>query len=162
MEATIQSNQIGLDKEEARPNPDLASLPQERHVWRMPEFPPIPQVQIQNLVQSSQGRGVGNMPKPLAGGQEFLLTHQELSGSGEDHRYFKRVAPIVLQIHQKYKELVNEPSLLSIDQKKELEMTPSLEKEGPVASTSSTQLHKCPKPRPRDLKRSRKVPRAIM
>ncbi|MBW0589943.1 hypothetical protein O181_129658 [Austropuccinia psidii MF-1] len=78
------------------------------------------------------------MPKPLAGGQEFLLTHQELSGSGEDHRSFKRVAPIVLQRqHQKDKELVEEPSLLSIDQKKELEMTPALEKEGPVASKSS-------------------------
>ncbi|MBW0587238.1 hypothetical protein O181_126953, partial [Austropuccinia psidii MF-1] len=31
MEATIQSNQMDVDKEEARPGPDLASLPQERH-----------------------------------------------------------------------------------------------------------------------------------
>ncbi|MBW0513126.1 hypothetical protein O181_052841 [Austropuccinia psidii MF-1] len=62
-------------------------------------------VPIQKLVQRSKRRGVGNMPKPLEGGHELLLTHQELFG------------------------------LLSIYQKKELEITPALE-EGPVASTS--------------------------
>ncbi|MBW0538933.1 hypothetical protein O181_078648 [Austropuccinia psidii MF-1] len=35
MEATIQSNQMDVDKEEARPNPEVPSLPQERHIWRM-------------------------------------------------------------------------------------------------------------------------------
>ncbi|MBW0461873.1 hypothetical protein O181_001588 [Austropuccinia psidii MF-1] len=54
-------------------------------------------VPIQKLVQNSKGRGVGNMPKPLEGGHELLLTHQELSGSGEDHRTLRRVEPIVLQ-----------------------------------------------------------------
>ncbi|MBW0515306.1 hypothetical protein O181_055021 [Austropuccinia psidii MF-1] len=43
MEATIQSNQMDLEKEEARPGPDLESPPQERHVWRILGFPPIPQ-----------------------------------------------------------------------------------------------------------------------
>ncbi|MBW0465409.1 hypothetical protein O181_005124 [Austropuccinia psidii MF-1] len=41
---------------------------------------------VQKLVHRSQGGRVGNMPKPLAGGYEILLTHQEISGSGEDHR----------------------------------------------------------------------------
>ncbi|MBW0562180.1 hypothetical protein O181_101895 [Austropuccinia psidii MF-1] len=64
---------------------------------------------IQILVQSSQRREVGNMPKPLAGGHEVLLTHQELSGSGEDHRKFRRLEPIFLQRQgQKDKELVEE------------------------------------------------------
>ncbi|MBW0509749.1 hypothetical protein O181_049464 [Austropuccinia psidii MF-1] len=54
-------------------------------------------VPIQKLVQSSKRRGVGNMPKPFAGGHRLLLTHQELSGSGEDHRTLRRVEPIVLQ-----------------------------------------------------------------
>ncbi|MBW0564795.1 hypothetical protein O181_104510 [Austropuccinia psidii MF-1] len=50
------------------------------------------------------------MPKPLAGGHELLLTHQELSESGEDHRALRRVEPIVLQRQgQKDKELVEEP-----------------------------------------------------
>ncbi|MBW0563026.1 hypothetical protein O181_102741 [Austropuccinia psidii MF-1] len=82
MEATIHSNQMDVDKEEARPNPEVSDLPQERHIWRMTELPPFP--------KSSQRREVGNMPKPLAGGHELLLTHQELSGSGEDHRALRR------------------------------------------------------------------------
>ncbi|MBW0470797.1 hypothetical protein O181_010512 [Austropuccinia psidii MF-1] len=65
---------------------------------------------IQKSVESSQRRGVGNMPEPLAGGHELLLTHQELSGSGEDQRNVRRLEPIVLQIqNQKDKELVEEP-----------------------------------------------------
>ncbi|MBW0566051.1 hypothetical protein O181_105766 [Austropuccinia psidii MF-1] len=66
---------------------------------------------IQKLVQSSQRRGVGNIPKPLAGGHEFLLTHQELSGSGEGHIALRRLKPIVLQRKsQKDKEPVEEPN----------------------------------------------------
>ncbi|MBW0461533.1 hypothetical protein O181_001248 [Austropuccinia psidii MF-1] len=62
---------------------------------------------IEESVQSSQRGGVGNIPKPLAGGHESLLTHQELSGSGEDHRSLRRLHPILLQRKcQKYKELV--------------------------------------------------------
>ncbi|MBW0522613.1 hypothetical protein O181_062328 [Austropuccinia psidii MF-1] len=65
---------------------------------------------IQKLVQSSQRRGVGNIPKPLAGGHELLLTHQELSGSREDHRTLRRLEPILLKGQsQKDKELVEEP-----------------------------------------------------
>ncbi|MBW0577627.1 hypothetical protein O181_117342 [Austropuccinia psidii MF-1] len=65
---------------------------------------------VQKLVHSSQRRGVGNMPKPLAGGHELLLTHQELSGSGEDHRTLRRLDPIFFQRQgQKDKELVEEP-----------------------------------------------------
>ncbi|MBW0588774.1 hypothetical protein O181_128489 [Austropuccinia psidii MF-1] len=64
-------------------------------------------MRIEKLVQSSQrGRG-GNTPKPLAGRHELLLTHQELSRSGEDHQTLRRMEPIVLQRHgQKVKELV--------------------------------------------------------
>ncbi|MBW0501517.1 hypothetical protein O181_041232 [Austropuccinia psidii MF-1] len=50
------------------------------------------------------------MPKPLAGGHEILLRHQELSWSGEDHRTLGRVEPTILQTQgQKYKELDEEP-----------------------------------------------------
>ncbi|MBW0571404.1 hypothetical protein O181_111119, partial [Austropuccinia psidii MF-1] len=126
MEAGIQSNQMDVDKEEARPNPEVSNLPQERHILRMPKFPPLPQglagplssginrnlsMPIQKLVQSSQRRGVENMPKPLAGGHELLLTQEELSGSGEDHRTLRTLEPIFLQKSQKDKELVEEPEL---------------------------------------------------
>ncbi|MBW0508561.1 hypothetical protein O181_048276 [Austropuccinia psidii MF-1] len=115
---------MDVDKEEERPNPEVSNIPQERHIWRMPELPPIPKglnhlqvgrnrnlsMSIQKLVQSSQRRGVGNMTKPLAGGPELLLTHQELSGSREDHRTLRRLEPIVVQgKSQKDKELVEEP-----------------------------------------------------
>ncbi|MBW0513827.1 hypothetical protein O181_053542 [Austropuccinia psidii MF-1] len=68
-------------------------------------------VPIQKLAQRSKRRGVGNMPKPLGGGPDLLLTHKEPSGSGEDHRTIRRVEPIVLQRQvQKDKELVEEPN----------------------------------------------------
>ncbi|MBW0561516.1 hypothetical protein O181_101231 [Austropuccinia psidii MF-1] len=66
-------------------------------------------VPIQKLVKSSKRRGVGNMPKPFAGGHELLHIHQELSWSGEDHRNLRRVAPISLQRQcQEDTELVEE------------------------------------------------------
>ncbi|MBW0560100.1 hypothetical protein O181_099815 [Austropuccinia psidii MF-1] len=50
------------------------------------------------------------MPKPFEGGHEHLLTHQELSRSGEDHRTLRRVEPTVLQRQgQKDQEFVEEP-----------------------------------------------------
>ncbi|MBW0496991.1 hypothetical protein O181_036706 [Austropuccinia psidii MF-1] len=46
-------------------------------------------------------------------------------------------------------------SLLSRDQKKELEMTPDLEKEGPVASTSSKPAPEVSKDKPKGLQKQR-------
>ncbi|MBW0553962.1 hypothetical protein O181_093677 [Austropuccinia psidii MF-1] len=58
-------------------------------------------IPIQNLVQSSQRRGVGNIPKPLERVHELLLTHQELSWSEEDHRTLRRLEPIVFHRQSK-------------------------------------------------------------
>ncbi|MBW0554241.1 hypothetical protein O181_093956 [Austropuccinia psidii MF-1] len=64
-------------------------------------------IPIQELVQSSKREGVGNMAKPLTGGHELLLTHQDLSESGEYHRTLRRLDPIVFQRQgQKDEELV--------------------------------------------------------
>ncbi|MBW0577811.1 hypothetical protein O181_117526 [Austropuccinia psidii MF-1] len=50
------------------------------------------------------------MPKPLERGHELLLPHQELFGSGKDHRTLWRLESIVLQRQsQKDKKLVEEP-----------------------------------------------------
>ncbi|MBW0485938.1 hypothetical protein O181_025653 [Austropuccinia psidii MF-1] len=87
-------------------------------------------VPVTNLVQKSQRERVQNIPKHFEGGYELLLTHQELSGSSEDHRALRRMNPIFLQ---------------GQEQKKELEMTPAYEKEGPVASTSSKPAPELPK-----------------
>ncbi|MBW0548352.1 hypothetical protein O181_088067 [Austropuccinia psidii MF-1] len=68
-------------------------------------------VPVKKLVQRSQGRGVGNISKPLSGGYELLVSHQKLSGSGEDHRTLRRMVSIVLQRQgQKDKELVERKS----------------------------------------------------
>ncbi|MBW0507870.1 hypothetical protein O181_047585 [Austropuccinia psidii MF-1] len=95
---------------------DMNSEPELIHD-NISEFEPFSSVSDRNismprqkLVQSSQRRGVGNMPKPLAWGHELLLAHQELSGSGEDHRTLRRLKPTVSQRQgQKDKELVEEP-----------------------------------------------------
>ncbi|MBW0584958.1 hypothetical protein O181_124673 [Austropuccinia psidii MF-1] len=77
---------------------------------------------IQKLVQSIQRRGVGNMPKHLEKTIELLGGWDPLSFKGKV---------------KKIKKWLKNQSLLSIHQKKELEMTPALQTEGPVPSTSS-------------------------
>ncbi|MBW0523422.1 hypothetical protein O181_063137 [Austropuccinia psidii MF-1] len=52
----------------------------------------------------------GKYAQAFGRGHELLLIHQELSGSGEDHRILRRVEPTVLQRQgQKDEELVEEP-----------------------------------------------------
>ncbi|MBW0538610.1 hypothetical protein O181_078325 [Austropuccinia psidii MF-1] len=114
---------------------------------------------IQRLVQSSQRRGVENMPKPLVGGHERLITHQELSVSGEDHRALRSLEPIVLQRQiQKDKELVEEPKSFIHRPEEGVGNDSSF---GDRRPSGIYQLQKCPKTDPKDLRRSRKVPRTI-
>ncbi|MBW0467787.1 hypothetical protein O181_007502 [Austropuccinia psidii MF-1] len=65
-----------------------------------------------------------NISKPLEGGHELLLTHQEHSSSGEYHETPRSLKPS------------------SVYQNKEVEITPDLEKEGPVESTCSITLQR--------------------
>ncbi|MBW0527126.1 hypothetical protein O181_066841 [Austropuccinia psidii MF-1] len=98
------------------------------------------------------------MPKPLAGGHELLLTHQELSGSGEDHRALSRVDPIVLQRKvQKDKELVEEPKYFICRPEEGIGNDPSFGRR----PSGAYQLQRHPKRSPKDLRRRRKVPRTI-
>ncbi|MBW0576508.1 hypothetical protein O181_116223 [Austropuccinia psidii MF-1] len=114
---------------------------------------------IQKLVQSSQRRGVGNMPKTLAGGHELLLIHQKLSGSGEYHRALRRLEPIVLQRQiQEDKELVEEPNSFIHGPEEGTGNDPSF---GDRRPSGIYQIQKCPKTSPKYLRRSRKVPRTI-
>ncbi|MBW0473039.1 hypothetical protein O181_012754 [Austropuccinia psidii MF-1] len=100
------------------------------------------------------------MPKPLGGGHELLLRNQDLSRSGEDHRTLRRLEPIVLRRKvKKIKSLLNNQNILSIDQKKELEMTPDLETEGPVASRSSKPAPEVWKDKPKGPQKKKKGPK---
>ncbi|MBW0543180.1 hypothetical protein O181_082895 [Austropuccinia psidii MF-1] len=54
-------------------------------------------VPVQALVQNSQRGRVGNIPKPLERGYELLISHKELSGSGEDNRDLRTMESIALR-----------------------------------------------------------------
>ncbi|MBW0569668.1 hypothetical protein O181_109383 [Austropuccinia psidii MF-1] len=57
------------------------------------------------------------------------------------------------------KNWLKNQSILSIDQKKELEMTPALEKEAPVASTSSKPAPEVSKDKPKGPQKKQRVPK---
>ncbi|MBW0549478.1 hypothetical protein O181_089193 [Austropuccinia psidii MF-1] len=99
------------------------------------------------------------MTKPLAGGHELLLTHQELSGSGEDHTALRRLEPIGLQRQsQKEKELVEEQnSFIHIPE----ERVGNDSIVGDRRTSGIYQLQKCPKRSLKDHRRIKDVPRAI-
>ncbi|MBW0542876.1 hypothetical protein O181_082591 [Austropuccinia psidii MF-1] len=98
------------------------------------------------------------MPKTLARGHELLLTHQELSGSGEDHKTLRRVEPIALKRQgQKDKELVEEPKSFIHRPEEGIGNDSSLGRR----SSGIYQLQKHPKRSPKDLRRRRKVPKTI-
>ncbi|MBW0569189.1 hypothetical protein O181_108904 [Austropuccinia psidii MF-1] len=152
MEAIIQSNQMDVDKEEARPNPKVSNLPQERHIWRMPELPPIPQgmnhfqvaeieiyqCQYKNWFREAKREEWEICPSLCQGAMNSYLHIKSFLGQEQTIEPLGGWSP--LSCKDKVKKINNwlkNQSLLSIDQKRELEMTPALETEGPVASTSS-------------------------
>ncbi|MBW0529840.1 hypothetical protein O181_069555 [Austropuccinia psidii MF-1] len=61
---------------------------------------------------------------------------------------------------KKIKDWLNNQSLLSIDQKKEVEMTPALETEVPVASTSSKPAPEVSKDKPKGPHKKKKGPQS--
>ncbi|MBW0492388.1 hypothetical protein O181_032103 [Austropuccinia psidii MF-1] len=174
MEAAIQSNQMDMDKEEARPNPDLESLPQERHVWRMPELPPIPQgmnhfqveeleiyqSQYKNLFRAAKEEEWKICPSLWQGAMNSYLHIKSFLGQEKTIELLGGWSP--LSCKDKFKKIKNwlrNQGLLSIDQKKELEMTPDLEKEGPVLSTSSKQAPEMSKDKPKGPQKKQKGPK---
>ncbi|MBW0555667.1 hypothetical protein O181_095382 [Austropuccinia psidii MF-1] len=60
---------------------------------------------------------------------------------------------------KKIKNFLKNQSLLSVNQKKEFEMTPYLEKEGPVVSTSSKKAPEMLKDRPKGPQKKKKGPK---
>ncbi|MBW0571746.1 hypothetical protein O181_111461 [Austropuccinia psidii MF-1] len=109
------------------------------------------------MVQRSSRGKVGNIPKPLAGGYKPLLTHQELFWVRTNHRVFRRMEPIVLQIQvQRDNSWLKNQSILSVEQKKELELTPALEKEEPVASNCFNTAPEIPKDKPKGPQKKQK------
>ncbi|MBW0589837.1 hypothetical protein O181_129552 [Austropuccinia psidii MF-1] len=108
---------------------------------------------IQKLVQSSQRRGVGNMPKPLAGAMNSYFHTKSFLGQENTIELLGGWSPLSCKNNvKKINNWLKNQSLLSIDNKKELQMTPALETKGPVASTSSKTAPEVPKDKPKDLR----------
>ncbi|MBW0502090.1 hypothetical protein O181_041805 [Austropuccinia psidii MF-1] len=99
------------------------------------------------------------MPKPLEGAMNYYLHIKsflvqektiELSGGWSPLSFKDKV--------KKIKNWLKNQSLLSIDQKKELEMTPDLEKEGPVVPTSSRPAPEVSKDKPKGPQKKERHP----
>ncbi|MBW0592274.1 hypothetical protein O181_131989 [Austropuccinia psidii MF-1] len=78
------------------------------------------------------------MPKPLSGAMNSYLNIKSFGGQEKNIELLGGWSPLSCKDKvKKIKNCLKKKSLLSIDHKKELEMTPDLENEGPVALTSS-------------------------
>ncbi|MBW0501078.1 hypothetical protein O181_040793 [Austropuccinia psidii MF-1] len=152
MEATIKSNQMDVDKEEAIPTPEVPSLPQEWHIWRMPEFPPIPQglnhfqvaaieiyqCQYKIWFREAKEEDWEICPRLWQGSMNSYLHIKSFLGQEKTIELLRGWSPFSCKGKVKImKDWLKNQSLLSIDQREELEMTPGFETEAPVASTSS-------------------------
>ncbi|MBW0586932.1 hypothetical protein O181_126647 [Austropuccinia psidii MF-1] len=149
MEETIQSNQMDVDKEEARPNPEVSNIPQERHIWRMPELPPIPQglnhFQVAEIeIYQCQYKNLFREAKE----EEWEICPSLWQGAMNSYLHIKSFLG-----QEKTIELVG-------DQKKKLEMTPVLETEGPVASTSSKPATEVSKDKPKGPQKEQRGPKS--
>ncbi|MBW0579738.1 hypothetical protein O181_119453 [Austropuccinia psidii MF-1] len=174
MEATIQSNQMDVDKEEARPNSEVPSLPQERHIWRMPELPPIPQglnhfqvaeieiyqCQYKNWFRAAKEEEWEICPSLWQGSMNSYLHIKSFPGQEKTIELLGGWSPLSCKDKlKKIKNWLKNQSLLSIDQKKELEMTPALEKEAPVAATSSNPAPEVSKDKPKGPQKMQRGPK---
>ncbi|MBW0514290.1 hypothetical protein O181_054005 [Austropuccinia psidii MF-1] len=174
MEATIQSNQMDVEKEEARPNPEVSNLPQEIHIWRMPELPPNPQgmnqFQVAEIeIYQCQYKKWFRAAKEeeweicLRLSQESMNSYLHIkSFLGQEKTIELLGGWSPLSCKEKVKKIKNwlkKQSLVSTEQKKELEMTPTLEIEGPVASTSSKPAPEVSKDKPKGPQKKQRGPK---
>ncbi|MBW0571124.1 hypothetical protein O181_110839 [Austropuccinia psidii MF-1] len=155
MEPSIQSNQMDVDKEEARPNPKVQSLAQERHIWTIPELPPIPQglnhFQVAEIeIYQCQYKNWFRAAKE----EEWEIFPSLWQGAMNSYLHIKSFL-----VQDNTIELLGGWSPLSCKDKKELEMTPALETEAPVASTSSKPAPEAFKNKPKGPQKKQRGPK---
>ncbi|MBW0507873.1 hypothetical protein O181_047588 [Austropuccinia psidii MF-1] len=174
MEATIQSNKMDVDKEEAIPNPEVSNLPQERHIWRMPEWPPISQglnhfqlaaieisrFQYKDWFRAAKEEECKICPSLWQGAMNSSSCIKSFLGQEKTIELLGGWIPLSCKDKvKKINNLLKNQSLLCIDQKKELETTPALETEGPVASTTSKPTPEVSKDKPKGPQKKQKGPK---
>ncbi|MBW0530280.1 hypothetical protein O181_069995 [Austropuccinia psidii MF-1] len=152
MEEAIESNQMDLDKEEARPEPDLARLSH----FQVAAIE-IYQSQYKNLYTAAKEEEWEICPSLWQVALNSYLHIKSFLGQEKTIELLGGWSPFSCKDKVKNKNnWLKKQSLLSIDQKKELKMTPALEKEGPVASTSSTQAPEMSKDMPKGPQKKQK------
>ncbi|MBW0474083.1 hypothetical protein O181_013798 [Austropuccinia psidii MF-1] len=106
------------------------------------------------------GQGLGNMPKPLAGDHESYLHIKHFLGQEKTVERLGGWSPSSCKDKvKKMKNWLNYQRFLSEDQKKELEMTSALEKEGQVVSTSSKPPTDVSKDKPKGPQKKQRGPK---
>ncbi|MBW0537553.1 hypothetical protein O181_077268 [Austropuccinia psidii MF-1] len=104
IEAAIWSNQMDLDKEEVTSEKGLPSLPQKRHIWRMPELSPIPQGEDHRALRRVDPIGLqrqGQKDKELVEEPKAFICRPE-EGIGNDPSFGRRPSGLYqLQKHPK-------------------------------------------------------------
>ncbi|MBW0519490.1 hypothetical protein O181_059205 [Austropuccinia psidii MF-1] len=174
MEEAIQSNKMDLDRKEVRPEQGLSNDPQEINIWRMSELPPIPQglnhfqvvaieiyqSQYKNWFRAAKEEEWEICPSLWQGAMNSYLHIKSFLGQEKTIEPLGGWSPLSLKDKVKrIKNWLKNQSLLSIDQKKELEMTPALE-EGSVVSTSSKPAPETSKEKPKGPQRKNKGPKS--
>ncbi|MBW0588366.1 hypothetical protein O181_128081 [Austropuccinia psidii MF-1] len=117
-------------------------------------------MQVQKLVQSSQIIRVGNMTEPLAGSMNSYLHVKSFLGQEKTIELLGGWRPLYCKDKvKKIRNCLKNQSILSVDQKKEMEMTPALETEVPVASTSSKPAPEVSKDKPNGHQKKQRGPK---
>ncbi|MBW0565444.1 hypothetical protein O181_105159, partial [Austropuccinia psidii MF-1] len=111
VEVTTPSNQMDMDQEIKVTNPrDKNVNPEERDKWRMPEFPPVCKVLVQELVYGVKAAGVGTSAKSLDRNNELISSIEEVHGARKDIGTSEGLETHVLQrISPTDKSLVEKP-----------------------------------------------------
>ncbi|MBW0561850.1 hypothetical protein O181_101565 [Austropuccinia psidii MF-1] len=143
MEATIQSSQMDVDKEEARPNPEVSNLPQERHIWRMPELPPIPQ-------------GLKHFQVAAIEIYQFQYKNWFRAAKEEEWEIFPSLWQGAMNSYLHIKSFLGQEKTIDLLGE---EVTGNDSSFGDRRPSGVYQLQNCPKTSPKDLRRNRGVPR---
>ncbi|MBW0561058.1 hypothetical protein O181_100773 [Austropuccinia psidii MF-1] len=151
MEAAIQSNQMELDREEVIPEQGLNHF----QVAAIEIY----QSQYKNWFRAAKEEEWEICPSLWQRVMNSYLHIKSFLGQEKTIELLGGWSPFSCKYKvKKIKNWLKNQSLLSIDQKKELEMTPDLE-EGPVASTSSKPAPEKSKGNPKGLQKKKKGPK---
>ncbi|MBW0586298.1 hypothetical protein O181_126013 [Austropuccinia psidii MF-1] len=142
---SVQSSSRKTHMEDARVSP----IPQGLNLFQVAAIE-IYQCQYKNWFRAAKEEEWEICPSLWQGAINFYLHMKSFLGEEKTIEPLRGWSPLSFKDKaKKIKNWLKNQSLLSIDQKKELETTPALETEGPVASTSSKPAPEASKDKPK-------------